>query len=351
LKILYVCLQPRGSSGASDSHVDGLVTALRELGHEVHLVETRAVAALPVRAWAGLFVQMRSWQRLRSSDVVWLRMHPLGAVAAWLARAPLAVEVNGVAEDFFVAHPALRRGRWLLRAALKYQLRRAEYIVPVTDGLADELRAEFPSAKVTTLPNAVDPRVFHPGLPRPSGAPRNYAVFFGALARWQGIELALAATCEGSWPSDLVLLVIGDGPTRPEVEAAARAAPQRILYLGPLPQAAVAAYVANAKVSLIPKRYHAHRVGQSPLKMYESLSAAVPVIATRMSGVTDVSDFADLVQEVEPTAHSLAEAVAALVADEAARAERGACGRQVVLAAHSWRHRAEAAVRLLRPPS
>jgi glycosyltransferase involved in cell wall biosynthesis len=345
MRILYVCLQPRGEGGASHTHVSGLLAGLAARGHEVALAESRRSGGLPGRTLAALWVQLRSLRPLRRSDMVWLRMHPLGVVTALLARRRvLVVEVNGVAEDFFVAHPSLKRCRLLVHAALWVQLRRATLLLPVTAGLAADLRSRFPNADVHVLPNAVDPEEFRPDLPRPAGLPPRYVLFFGALAAWQGVDLALAATREDAWPQDVVLVIAGDGTCRATVEAAQAAEPRRVRYLGPVEASALPPYVTYAVASVIPKRYHDEAVGQSPLKLYESLASGVPVIATRMTGLTDVPNVEELLYVVDQNARALAEAVAEVASDSGGARRRGLAGRAAVVAQHTWEHRAEAAM-------
>jgi glycosyltransferase involved in cell wall biosynthesis len=345
MRILYMCLQPRGEGGASHTHVGGLVAGLLERGHDVRVAESRRAGGLVGRGVAALWVQVRSLRALRRSDVVWLRMHPLGVVTAVLApRRALVVEVNGVAEDFFVAHPSLARCKTLVRAALWVQVRRATLLLPVTSGLACELRRRCPGAYVHVVPNAVDPNKFRPDLARPVGLPPRYVLLFGALASWQGVDLALAATLENSWPEDVVLVIAGDGACRATVEAAQAATPWRVRYLGQVEASALPPYVTHATASIIPKRYHDEAAGQSPLKLYESLASGVPVIATRMTGLTDVAGLDGLLYEVDQDAGALARAVAEVAADESGASRRGLAGRDAVMAQHTWKHRAEAAM-------
>ncbi len=352
MKIAYVCLQPRGDGGASDTHVAGIVGAMRIRGHAVELVETRYRGRLLGRLVVCVGMQIRAAAAIRRSDVVWLRMHPLGIVTAWLAwRRVLVVEVNGVPEDFYVAHPGLRRLGLILKPALKSQLNRADHLLPVTEGLAAQLRRRFPDSVISVIPNGVDPANFSPDLPRPADAPNgDYVIYFGSLILWQGVDVALAATRERPWPHGVTLLVLGDGPDRAQVEAAAEASPGRVCYLGPVAPEAVPGYVAHACASLIPKRYHDASAGQSPLKLYESMAAGVPVIASVLTGATDLPQIADSLHVVEPESIAFAEAVARVIADPATARDRAARGRSAVLQGHTWAHRAALVEQVLGGP-
>jgi glycosyltransferase involved in cell wall biosynthesis len=340
--VSYVCLQPRGGGGASDRHVAGLIHALQEAGCKVRLIESRRVCGGVFRRaiWA-IGVQCRGMAVMARSDVVWLRMHPMGVVAAAIAMPrKLIVEVNGVPEDYYVNYPALRRVPGLLRRLLVFQLRRASHVIAVTRGLAEQIQELVPGGTVSVLPNAADPVVFRPGLARPRDTPPRYVVFFGALAPWQGLDIALKATRERAWPPDIALLVIGDGPERAMVERAAEDSPGRVKYVGTVLPDRVPAYVSNAEASLVLKQYHDVHAGQSPLKLYESLSAGVPVIAAPLHGLTDVEGLAEFVTVVEPTPEAVAGAIRALCADSRGEnASMSVCMRRAILNGHTWRDR------------
>lgn len=345
VKITYVCLQPRGGGGASDTHVNGLLRALAKAGHEVELVEVEATeGSLWQRLLRGLSAQLRGFRRLRDADVVWLRMHPLGVVTTLLAGRRLCVEVNGVTEDYYVAHPGLRRWDKLLQKALSFQLRRARLVLPVTPGLGAWAAAQT-AARVFVLPNAVDVEQFSEVSTRQPRRER-YALFFGSLTPWQGIDLALAAAEHPCWPTGVRLIVAGDGRERSKVVGAA-AAGGNVQYLGHLTRDALNQLLREALVSLVPKRYHDPRAGQSPLKLYESLAAGVPVIATRLKGATDIPNLNDVVIPIDPDPGQLAAAVAKLAADPDTSRSLGAEGRRRVLASHTWDHRVAACEPLL----
>jgi glycosyltransferase involved in cell wall biosynthesis len=347
VRIAYVCLQPRTGGGASDTHVDGLIRGLRDAGHDVELMEPGPPARrLTTRLVRVLLLQFRSFRAIRRADVAYIRMHPAAVVSAMLLpRKPLAVEVNGVAEDYYVSHPVLRRFQAVLRLSLLVLLRRSDVIFCVTEGLRTRVEAQLRErSRIVVVPNAADPDVFDPTHARPQELPRRYALFFGALAPWQGLDLVLAAAENGAWPDDVSLVVIGDGPERQLVERAQERRPDRIHHLGPLPAAALPPYVVHAEATFVTKRYHDSVAGQSPLKLYESLAAGVPAIATPMSGVTDVPHLQDGVYVVDATAPGLAGTLARITADPATAADRGARARRQVIDHHTWDHRARTVV-------
>lgn len=350
MNIVYLCLQPLSGAGASDAHVAGIVGGLRAAGHRVDLVASRAGDnPLPGRLAAGLALQLGAAKRMRRADAVYVRMHPLATITMFLVRRPQTlVEVNGVPEDFYAAHPPLRRVARLLEASLRYQLRRADHVITVTDGLAEWTQRFAPrAAPVQVVANAADPETFAPDLRRPADVPARYVLYFGALAPWQGIDLALAATDEAAWPDGVWLVVVGDGQEAQRVIEASTTAPERVVYFGPLPAQDLPGYIAGALATVIPKRYHDTDAGQSPLKLYESLASGVPVIATALRGLSDIADLSEAVTIIDPDPAAFAAAVADIAdrPDEAAR--RGAVGRRAVIERHTWDHRAAQVLQIL----
>jgi glycosyltransferase involved in cell wall biosynthesis len=337
--------------GASDAHASGIVDSLRERGWSVTFVEPRATAGgLLQRLVGGLLLQVRHHRVVRAADVVYVRFHPLTFLTLLLAgRRPVVYELNGVPDDFVIAHPKLRGLAWLLRLSFRHLLRWADLVITVTDGLATRAAELAPATPVAVVPNAVDPAQFVPDAPRPLDVPDgSYVIWFGALSPWQGIDLVLDAAVSPDWPAGTRLLVIGDGPEGTKVSTAARSRPDRIVFLGSRARGDLPAYVANASASVIIKEYHDLVAGQSPLKLYESAACAVPAIVSRMHGLSDVPGLTAFVLAVESTPDAIARAVAWLQRHPDELAARGAAGRSAVLATENWDVRGAETDRLLR---
>jgi glycosyltransferase involved in cell wall biosynthesis len=173
-------------------------------------------------------------------------------------------------------------------------------------------------------------------------------VFFGALAKWQGIDTILEAVARPEWPADLHLVVAGDGAERERVERAA-ATNAKITYLGRVGYQQMPGVVANSVVALSPKNYDiGKKVGLSPLKVYETLACGVPIVVTDLPGQMEIvteHHCGVVIPQRDPAA--LARAVARLHAEPVLRAAMGARGAQTVVREHSWDHRAELTQRIL----
>jgi glycosyltransferase involved in cell wall biosynthesis len=192
------------------------------------------------------------------------------------------------------------------------------------------------------IPNAANTDLFMPSAQTQIDAPRRYALFFGALSAWQGIDTLIEAVRQPSWPQEIKLVIAGDGAEREKLKSVTG---DLIVYLGTVPYRSMPGLIAHALAGLIPKTDIAGHsaTGLSPLKLYETLACGTPVI------VSDFPGMADLVREsgaglaVEPcNPAALAEAVAYLYRNPEVREKMGTLGRTAVVGKHSWDCRAEA---------
>ena len=352
-RVAYLCLQATREGQASYSHVNEIINGLRRRGWDVELFEPGYARAVAVpspwaKVWSYAAVQFRLWHRAwqgRSRSLLYVRAHPFAwptAIWAKLMQIPVIQEVNGIHEDMFIAFPWTRLFKKIFLPFLQLPLVLASRVIVVTEQLEPWARREGGHGRVTVVPNGANVELFRPDAPHRPDLPQPYVVFFGVLARWQGIDTLLDATRHPDWPSQVHLVIVGDGVERGRVEAAAR--DRRVLYLGRIPQRDLAGIVAGSLAGVVPANNLEGRSekGLSPLKLYETLACGVPVI------LTDVPGQADLVREVgaglvvplgDPAA--IARAVAYLASHDADRTTMGRRGRDAIVREHSWDRRAE----------
>jgi glycosyltransferase involved in cell wall biosynthesis len=157
-------------------------------------------------------------------------------------------------------------------------------------------------------------------------------LFVGRLNRQKGVSVLLEAL-----PSipEAQLDVLGGGPSRRELEALAQrlGVADRTRFLGPLPRREdVLDAMRRAHVLVMPSR--AMPDGQaegSPVVTKEAQAIGVPLVATDTGGIAETippDHRGDLVPGDDPRA--LAEAIAGLLADPAARAARARRAREWV---------------------
>lgn len=341
--LAYLTLQATREGQAAHAHVHEIINGLRAQGWSVELFEP----SYPEGSSPGVLTRLLEFRRVQHAltdhlsdfDAIYVRAHPLALATSRSARrrgVPVVQECNGPYEDVYAAWPAARPLHRPIEHMQRLQYRQARAVIAVTPQLAAFVDCESGREDTVVVPNGANTNLFRPNLAPLSGLPERYAVFFGALAPWQGINTLLAAARKASWPEDVQLVIAGDGVMRAEVEAAERRG--RVHYMGPLPYAEIARLASNAIASLVVKDYEQHiRSGLSPLKLYESMAAGTPLVVSDMPGLADPVRECGCGLVVPPgDAEALAAAVRAIASDPKSAADMGAHARASAERDHSW---------------
>src|SRR5207253_6265085 len=93
------------------------------------------------------------------------------------------------------------------------------------------------------IPNGANTELFEPGAGGTVTVASPYAIFFGALSRWQGIETLLAAATHDNWPKGVKVAIAGDGAEALRVR---QAAGERVIYLGNVPYRELPSQIDNS---------------------------------------------------------------------------------------------------------
>jgi glycosyltransferase involved in cell wall biosynthesis len=347
----YLCLQPTREGQASYAHVNEIVAGMRRRGWKVRLIEPSQPRLDRFdgirRAGAVAVAQLRYWAdcRFRPARVVYIRHHFAAWPTAALARAggsTVVQEVNGGVRDAYDLWPALRRVSWLLALSGRTQLRWADAIITVTDGLAEYVESLTGRGdKCHVVGNGADVELFKPSTKGADSAGRPYVVFVGALASWQGIDVLLQAVASPEWPAKIDLVIVGDGRERERVVSASRSN-GKVRWLGILPYREVGTIVSGSLAALVPRTNPGGTMpAPSPVKLYEAMACGVPVIASDIPGVGDVVQAHDCGVVFEAgNGEALARLVRELDADPERAQEMGARGRMAAVERYSWDARA-----------
>jgi len=293
---------------------DGEVaTRLRALGVPVGVVRLP-----PVRLWTLgpiVLAVMRLRRLLRRERVTLVHAHgSRGTLYAGLATRGLGVPLVWHVR---VAEPDPRLDRLLARLA--------KAIVVNSGATAARIR-RLPgaAAKLTIVPNGVDPARFAPGpadarLGESLGLDPAVPVvgYFGRLERGKGVDVLVdaATRLHGKLPATAFLFV-GEGPLRETLIARAAAAGLPARFAGQRDD--VAALLRLCAVVVLPSRQEAFgRI------LIEAMAAGVPVVASAVGGIPEVcvdGVTGLLVPPEDPDA--LAVAIALTLTDQAATAAR-----------------------------
>ncbi len=216
----------------------------------------------------------------------------LGRVAAAIAGVPVVVHTfhGHVLDGYFPALPS-----HLVRLAERSLARLTARIVTLSPTLRDELSARFGVAgpeRFEVIPLGRDLETFRAGAPGRLRAELGVAPdapLVGAVGRLVPIKdvplLVRAFARVAAGRRDAQLVLVGDGPERPAIEAAVRARDlgDRVRLLGwrdDLPS-----IYADLDVLAVSSRNEG-----TPLAVIEAFAAGVPVVATRVGGVPDMFD-------------------------------------------------------------
>ncbi|HTQ79709.1 MAG TPA: glycosyltransferase, partial [Thermoanaerobaculia bacterium] len=243
-----------------------------------------------------------------------------------------------------------RRFKAPFQAALGWlSARLADVVLAPSAATAVEIRRDYEVERVGVLPNVTG------GIPVPEisaeqgGAETEGAhafLFVGRLRIRKGVEVALHAldllrrrSPDARVAGDLRLQVAGDGEHRTALAALAAelGLGEAVAFLGRADAARVRALLARARALVVPSIYEG-----MPLVILEAMAAGVPVVASAVSGIPEVvvdGETGWLVPAEDPAA--LAAALAAVLADPAEAARRGAAGRGRVAERFSPRAAAE----------
>ncbi len=194
--------------------------------------------------------------------------------------------------------------------------------------MARDLVARAPALagrRVEVIPNPVDvatldaaARTDRPAALADIAGP--YAIYVGKLAFNKGVQhlVPAALAAKLTWP----LVVVGDGPDRPALEAAARGAGLDVRFTGWLDRPATLAHVAHAALLVFPS----HGPESLSRVLLEAGGLGVAVAAMDTGGTRDVI-VPDETGLLSTSPAGLAADVARLVADPALRARLGAAAQ------------------------
>jgi len=192
----------------------------------------------------------------------------------------------------------------------------ADAVIAVSSVIAGDLRARAPELDATRLhviPNPVNIQSLRrrASAPRPLAEP--YALYVGKLAVNKGTDLLVEVIQQADldWP----LVIIGDGPDRPKIEAAARKSGRDVRFLGWIDQEQTTVWLAHAGMLIFPSR------GPESLSrvLIEASALGVAIAAMQTGGTGEI---------VEDEITGLLSASASGLADDVRRIRDGEVLRQ-----------------------
>jgi len=165
---------------------------------------------------------------------------------------------------------------------------RCDALVCISDALKDAIVADLgvPAEKIIVRPNGVDAQQFDPARYEPIRYHDEFTVgFVGSLYAWQGIDLLLHAMNQlRDKDIHVRATIIGDGPARVSFEQLSHTLglEQLVTFTGRMDWSEIPALIGGFDIA-----YSGHvpsddgPVYMSPMKVYEYMAMATPVVASR----------------------------------------------------------------------
>lgn len=351
MKIGITCYPTYGGSGAVATEL-GLFLA--ERGHEVHFVSY----AQPFRLGQyrervyfhevemdeyplfehppyslALAVAIHDTVREHEIDVFHVHYAIPHATSAWIAREmlaetglPVVTTLHGTDITLVGLHPSFH-------SITRFSILKSDAITAVSSYLKEQTVRDFgvPSERVDVVPNFVDTKVYHPGKEpchRETLAPDGEKIIMH-ISNFRAVKKVLdtveiLARVTKRVPARLIL--IGDGPERPRVQARAEelGVAEKVVFLGR--HDSVAELLSCADVFLLPSSKESFG-----LVALEAMACGVPVVASDVGGIPEVvphgeAGFLCPVGDVD----AMADAVTDILRDEELHARLATNGLAVV---------------------
>jgi glycosyltransferase involved in cell wall biosynthesis len=344
-------------------HIEEMIHALREQGHEVIIVAPPSAESEDFGADAGAVALLKrylpkwfyelmelgyslvAYRRLvkaireHKPDCVYERYNlflPAGVWAARRHKLPLLLEVNAPILEERSRYDGLSLTR-LARWSQAYAWRNADMVLPVTQVLGDIVASYGVDPKrIVVIPNGINGKRFE-AAPDVDAAKRALGLegrlvlgFTGFVRDWHGLDKVLDMIVGDPPESRRHLLVVGDGPARQGLERQARelGIENRVTFTGIVGRDDVARHVAAFDIALQP----AVVAYASPLKLFEYLALGKAIVGPAQPNIEEIlrPDYNAVLFD-PASKQSLAEAVDRLCTDRALREKVAANARTTIV--------------------
>lgn len=232
---------------AARGHDVDLVIGRDDGEHRVPVIPGVKVLNLERRGVRGMFLPLARYLRSVKPDAVFSAEDHLNTVvllAALLTGSKAKISGSSRVTPFDTYSNVPLTKRWVLKQLARLVMPRADALTCVSKDMVEQYRTVFPSPPHVCVYNIVDDAlsrsrmseaVDHPWL---LAKDRPVLVAAGRLAPWKGFADLIRAVAILSRRRKLRLLILGDGPSRPELEAL-------IAELGLSDSVALPGYVEN----------------------------------------------------------------------------------------------------------
>ena len=299
------------------------------------------IHSFPERSFAERVLDVQERAQGDAVYAVKVRASTFGVALLVRRGRPLIVDADDW-EPSFDRHPA--RGSWPRRARRWWRRARnpdhprysrlMESLLPRADAVTANTRFLAARYGAAYVPSGKDTALFDPARHDADAARRalglegfRVVMFPGTVREHKGVDDVAAALDTLGW-DDARLVIVGGREAGDHLarEIAARH-PRRVVRLGHFGANEMPRVVAAAHVVVAPQRDTPAARAQFPMKLTDAMAMAKPIVTTRVGDIPAMLDGAAwLVTPSSP--REIADALAAVFADPAEAARRGALARQ-----------------------
>ncbi len=299
-------------------HIEEIISSLRHLGHEVVVCEPASIQSTQFGGGSGVVQKMRAvlpgfvhelaeflysvpdYFKLRGlirkhkPDAIYERYNlyfPSGIWASKRFNLPILMEVNAPLFQERSGNEGISI-KWLARWSEDYAWNNAHVVLPVTEVLARMvLDRGVPRERLQVIPNGIN-RAFCDDIPSVDAVNEKYGLtgklvlgFTGFVRPWHQLDRALRVIADNrdrNWH----LLLVGDGPDRPRLEALAAelGIADRLSVTGIVERANMPELVQRFDVALQPDVV----AYASPLKMFEYMAMGKAILAPDTENIREI---------------------------------------------------------------
>jgi len=360
MKILYH--HRIGSRDGQSVHIQCLISALTQIGEQVCVVSPPAFSRVEFGAQAAKFAFLRrvlpaaayeilelcynvpafcrliaAYYRFRP-DLIYERYNLFmvaGILLSKVTRTPIFLEVNAplARERSAFGGLALKRfAAWIERRTW----RAADLVLPVSKVLGQIVSlAGIPKEHIFVVPNGTNETYLE--MTNARGAKETLGLldktvlgFTGFVREWHGLESVIDLLADPRSPTDLYLVVVGDGPALGALKERAKrlGISTRVTFAGLVDQSRLAEYLAAFDIALQPSAVDY----ASPLKIFEYMATGKAIVAPNQANIREVLADQRTALLFDPAnQRSFRDAVLALSCDHELRQNLGREARQSIL--------------------
>jgi glycosyltransferase involved in cell wall biosynthesis len=215
----------------------------------------------------------------------------LGFLAAKILRKNCVVDFNDLIAQYTIQLLKMNKRSFTGRIIIFIQdfiVKNSDMVIAPTNFIRNyALSLGIKSKKTFVIPNGADMQIFNAEIGsdyrlKLDLGDKKVCLYFGRLDGWAGVHI-LAEICnvfEQKWP-DVEFLMVGDGIERIDF-------PRNVTTIREIPHSELSKIINIADVVLVPFPENEVSHAASPLKLFEAMAMRKPIVASCVSGISEV---------------------------------------------------------------